>query len=109
MKLLNTEPPHLSLGRCPDILTLLVGPEEDVLVCHKTFMCFYSETMYRFCFEVLQNIDHKFVKMKEENLVEIRTFIAWVYTGYIEGANFAEPERLVRTTNPATCGMSHKL
>ncbi|KAI9050172.1 hypothetical protein LZ554_006313 [Drepanopeziza brunnea f. sp. 'monogermtubi'] len=77
------------LARCPEIATLLVGPNETKLTCHKALLGFYSNVFEAHIYTGSHSSRHEkdeehAVKLSLERPEAIAVFLTWLYSGQLE-------------------------
>ncbi|TVY87224.1 hypothetical protein LAWI1_G007185 [Lachnellula willkommii] len=71
------------LVRCPDITTLIIGPDQKRITCHKALLGFKSEYFDAACFGTFTSSEVGEIQLEEENTEAVSVFVAWLYTGRI--------------------------
>ncbi|TVY35119.1 hypothetical protein LSUB1_G006513 [Lachnellula subtilissima] len=71
------------LARCPDVVTLIVGPGQAKITCHTTLLGFKSEYFDAACFGGFQPSESGEIRMLEECPEAVSVFVSWLYTGRI--------------------------
>ncbi|KAH9222775.1 hypothetical protein DL95DRAFT_401789 [Leptodontidium sp. 2 PMI_412] len=78
------------LLNCPDIVTLLVGPGESKLTCHKSLLGFTSEFFDAALYGQFEESQTNIIRLPNETPEAIAGFLTWTYTGHIESSTSAE-------------------
>ncbi|KAH7360686.1 hypothetical protein BKA65DRAFT_577604 [Rhexocercosporidium sp. MPI-PUGE-AT-0058] len=74
------------VSKCPDIVKILVGPDEIVLNCHKAALVLYSEFFDAACYRGMKEAIEGVIRLPEENIAAVSTFIDWVYSGQLNSS-----------------------
>ncbi|TVY51808.1 hypothetical protein LCER1_G006825 [Lachnellula cervina] len=82
------------LAKCPDIATLIVGPCQSKITCHKTLLGFKSEYFDGLCFGGFPSSESGEIRMEEEQPEAIAAFVSWLYTGRISSTCTVAPAAL---------------
>jgi len=65
-----------------------------MFVCHKLLICFFTESVNRYCRENIEATEQKPVKIVNKCPTQIRMFTAWMYSGLIDTILPSELEHL---------------
>ena len=77
---------NLSLMKCHEIVTLLVGPSFIKMTCHKALLSFHSTFFDAACYGGFIESESNVVTLPEETADGICALIAWVYSGQLESS-----------------------
>jgi hypothetical protein len=69
-----------SIGASPNMVFLLVGPNEFKISCHKSLLGFFSKFFESALYDSSSEATRAEVHMLEESVSQIREFVAWLYT-----------------------------
>ncbi|CZT03622.1 uncharacterized protein RAG0_10339 [Rhynchosporium agropyri] len=69
---------------CPDIVTLLVGPNEVRLIAHRAILAFTSDFFDATLYGGFKKAQSNIMRLPEETPTRVAAFLAWSYSGSIE-------------------------
>ncbi|CZS93522.1 uncharacterized protein RCO7_10576 [Rhynchosporium graminicola] len=72
------------LFTCPDIVTLLVGPNEVRLTAHRAILAFTSDFFDATLYGSFKKAQSNIMRLPEETPARVAAFLAWSYSGSIE-------------------------
>ncbi|KAK0129626.1 hypothetical protein ONS96_000190 [Cadophora gregata f. sp. sojae] len=78
------------VSECPEIVNILVSPNEDLMTCHRAVLCFYSEFFDAAFYGGLKEATEGVIRLPEESKIQVAAFLGWVYSGQIHSEESAE-------------------
>ncbi|TVY13192.1 hypothetical protein LARI1_G008920 [Lachnellula arida] len=87
----HTEEVSRILIQCPNTITLVVGPRQTRLKCHKALLAFKSEYFDAAFFGNFASRNNDEFRMELEDPKAMSTFVSWLYTGRISSTCVVAP------------------